>query len=230
MRDERSSRSPGRALVFLLLALSAPLASGASSAASSAAPSVEARGLMRGMAVLVIDGRETLMRVGERSPEGVELLGADASSARVRVGEQIVELGLTDRLGSAYAAPDRREVRVARDTQGHFRVAGAIEGRPVLFLVDTGATILAMSSDQANALGIDYAASGEAGRVVTAGGNAASYFVTLDVVQVGGITVNGVQAAVVEGPYPVDILLGMSFLRHVGLSEEEGVLTLHQKY
>jgi aspartyl protease family protein len=200
------------------------------SLSASAAPTVEARALMRDMAVLVIDGRETLLRVGETGPGGVELLSADARSARVRVGDEEVALGLTDRLGSAYAAPETREVRVARDNQGHFRVAGAIEGRPVLFMVDTGATILAMSSRHAEALGIDYEESGREGRVVTAAGNASSHFVMLDEVRVGGITVNTVQAAVVEGAYPQDILLGMSFLKHVGLSEDEGVLTIRQKY
>lgn len=199
-------------------------------AAAEAAPSVEARGLMRGMAVLVIDGRQQLVRVGERTPEGVELIAADTARARIRVDGQEIELGLSQRVGANFVVPEKTEVRINRDGQGHFRVAGTIEGQPVSFLIDTGATVLAMSSRQAQQLGIDYQRSGEVVQVVTAAGPAASYYVNLDAVEVGGIRVNGVQAAVVEGAYPVDILLGMSFLRHVGLSERAGVMTLTQDF
>lgn len=185
---------------------------------------------MRDRAVLIIDGRQQFLRVGQRSPEGVELLAADPRQARIRVAGQVIELGLSERIGARFLEPELREVQVARDNEGHFRVAGAIEGRPVLFMVDTGATILAMSSDHADALGIDYRSGGEVGQVVTASGAAVSHFLTLQSVQVGGITVNGVAAAVVEGPYPTDILLGMSFLRHVGFSERGGVLTIQQRF
>lgn len=185
---------------------------------------------MRDRAVLIIDGRQRFLRVGETSPEGVALVAANPRQARIRVAGQEIELGLSERIGARFVEPELREVQVARDSAGHFRVAGAIEGRPVLFMVDTGATILAMSSDHADALGIDYRGGGEPGQVMTASGAAVSHFLTLQTVQVGGITVNGVAAAVVEGPYPTDILLGMSFLRHVGLSERAGVLTIQQQF
>ena len=57
-----------------------------------------------------------------------------------------------------------------------------------------------------------------------------SYLVRLDEVEVGGIRVKGVDAAIVEGGYPTEILLGMSFLRSVGFSERAGVLTLTQDF
>ncbi len=99
-----------------------------------------------------------------------------------------------------------------------------------MFMVDTGATILAMSSRHARQLGIDYRSSGEVGRVTTASGVSRSHYVDLDRVEVGSITVRNVRAAVVEGGYPQEILLGMSFLRHVGFSEDDGVLTIRQKF
>lgn len=223
----RSARPPSRpwpaALAALLLCTCVVDA--------AAAPAyVEARGLMRDRALLQIDGRERLLRVGEVSPEGVELLAADARRARIRFDGREVELALSERVGANFVAPQTREVRITRDHQGQFHVAGTIAGQPVQFLVDTGATILAMSGNQASALGIDYREAGQAGQVVTAGGNAMSHFLVLDEVQVGGITVRNVQAAVVEGAYPQEILLGMSFLRHVGLSEQAGVLTIQQKF
>lgn len=193
------------------------------------AHAVEALGLMRDRAVLLIDGTQRMLRAGQTSPEGVTLLAATPERARIRSGGQELELRLSERVGANFVAPTTREVRVARDAKGQFRVAGTIEGQPVSFLVDTGATILAMSSNHASALGIDYETTGQAGKVVTAAGDAVSHFVTLDEVQVGGITVRQVTAAVVEGAYPTDILLGMSFLRHVGISQSAGVLTLQQK-
>jgi|AntRauTorcE11897_2_1112592.scaffolds.fasta_scaffold61200_1 aspartyl protease family protein len=193
-----------------------------------AAPSVEVRGLMRDRAVLVIDGTRHLLRVGETSPEGVTLVAADAREARVRIEGKVLALGLSRRLGANFEEPETRSVSVARDVRGQFRVAGTIEGRPVRFLVDTGASIIAMSGNDASALGIDYRGGGRQGSVVTAAGRARSHFVTLDRVEVGGLRVHNVDAAVVEGAYPEDILLGMSFLRHVGFAESAGVLTLTQ--
>jgi aspartyl protease family protein len=194
-----------------------------------AAPSVEVQGLMRDMAVIAIDGDRRVLRVGEITEEGVELLSATPALARIRVGEQVLELGLSRRAGAAYVEAPVREVRVSADPSGHYRVAGQVEGSPVLFLVDTGATILAMSGAQADALGVDYRGRGQAGQVTTAAGPAVSHMLTLDVVEVGGLRVEGVQAAVIEGNYPQEILLGMSFLRQVGLNETGGVLTLTQR-
>jgi aspartyl protease family protein len=63
-------------------------------------------------------------------------------------------------------------------------------------------------------------------QVETAGGKVGSQLVTLDTVSVGGIAVRNVQAVVIDGVYPVDILLGMSFLRNVDIKESSGVMQL----
>ena len=93
--------------------------------------------------------------------------------------------------------------------------------------MDTGASVIALSSSEATGMGIDYSG-GEKGVVHTAQGTVDSFFVILDEVVVGGITAHNVQAAVIEGNYPIDPLLGMSFLRHVRMEENAGVLTLTQ--
>ena len=64
----------------------------------------------------------------------------------------------------------------------------------------------------------------------TAQGTAESYFLSLDKVTVSGITAYNVRAAVITGRYPVDILLGMSFLKQVSIQESGGVMTLVQKF
>ena len=68
------------------------------------------------------------------------------------------------------------------------------------------------------------------GTVHTAQGTTESYFVILDRVTVAGITAHNVQAAVIAGEYPLEILLGMSFLRQVAIEENGGVMTLTQKF
>ena len=86
-----------------------------------------------------------------------------------------------------------------------------------------------MSSTDAEGLGVDYL-SGQPGSVQTAQGVADSYFVILDEVTVGSITAYNVQATVIQGGFPVDILLGMSYLRQVSMQENNGVLTLIAKH
>ncbi|MDZ7825215.1 MAG: TIGR02281 family clan AA aspartic protease [Gammaproteobacteria bacterium] len=127
--------------------------------------------------MLVIDGTRHLLRVGETSPEGVTLVARRRPGRRCGSTERpCCALGLSRRVGANFREPESRSVSVARDGRGQFRVAGTIEGRPVRFLVDTGASILAMSGNDASALGIDYRGNGREGSVVTAAGRARSRF------------------------------------------------------
>ena len=86
-----------------------------------------------------------------------------------------------------------------------------------------------MSEVHAASLGLDYQ-SGQKGYVQTAQGNANAYFVMLDKVSLGSITQHKVRATVIEGSYPVDVLLGMSFLNGVNLQDNAGVLTLTARF
>lgn len=192
-------------------------------------PSIEAAGLMRDMAILLIDDRQETLRVGQLSGSGVRLLAADAQRAIIEVDGQELELRLSQRVGAQYVNPVGRSVQISSDARGQFRVAGAVNGQSMTFLVDTGASLLAMSSHQARRIGIDYRG-GERGRVTTASGVTEAWFLTIDQVTVGDIRVDGVRAAIVEGAFPAEALLGMSFLRHVGFAEDGGVLTLLQRF
>ena len=95
-------------------------------------------------------------------------------------------------------------------------------------LVDTGATVVALSSQQAQQLGINYL-QGRATTVVTASGRANAYQIKLRSVIVGGINAEVVSAVVVEGDYPEMVLLGMSYLNYVDMREQNGVLLLQSK-
>lgn len=194
-----------------------------------ALPPVEVLALFKDRAVVRAAGSEHMLREGETSPDGITLLEADARGARVRYRGETYQLDLSRHVAGRFTAAERQRVSISPDSLGQYRVRGAINGTFVNFLVDTGASVVALSQRHAGSLGIDLERA-ERGVVQTAQGTVGSAFVTLDEVVVGGITAYNVQAAVIEGNYPVEILLGMSFLRKVGMEEQNGVLTLVQKH
>jgi len=204
----------------VLLALSASLA---------AAAEVQVLALFKDRAVLRTAGAETMLRVGETSPDGVTLLAADARGARVRYRGAEQTLTLSTRVSASYARSAPARVAIAPDAQGQYRVRGSINGQPADFLVDTGASIVVINSTRARALGLAFE-QGQSGSIQTAQGNVAAYFLPLDTVDVAGIESRSVQAAVIDGDFPAEILLGMSFLRDVSIEARDGVMTLTRKH
>jgi aspartyl protease family protein len=191
---------------------------------------IEATGLFKDRAMLRVLGQDRYVRVGETTPEGAKLLEADAAHALVSFNGETYRLSLTDRVAGRFAAVEDTSISIPPDSLGQYRVGGSINGGYVDFLVDTGASVVAISARQARALGIDFVNAENRSTVVTAQGEVPSYLVSLAEVNVGGITAHNVQAAVIEGNYPVDVLLGMSYLRNVQMRETAGVLLLERKY
>jgi aspartyl protease family protein len=191
---------------------------------------IEAVGLFKDRAMLRVQGVEHYLRVGETSPEGAKLVQSTAHEATVDFKGERYRVGLSNRVGANFNAVTRASIAIVPDDMGQYRVSGAINGQFVNYLVDTGASLIAISSAQAKGLGIPYTRTADVGSVVTAQGQAKAYFVTLDSVNVGGIESHNVKAAVIEGAYPVEILLGMSYLSTIAMHERNGVLTLEQKH
>ena len=106
---------------------------------------------------------------------------------------------------------------------------GQINGGPVRFLVDTGATAVSLSSADAARLGIDYK-KGRPGLMGTANGAAVAYRVKLDTVRVGDIVVNNVDAAVLEGNEMPFVLLGMTFLNRMEMKREGQTMVLTKRF
>ncbi|MFV3333978.1 retropepsin-like aspartic protease family protein [Pseudomonas sp. NY15437] len=201
------------------------------SLAAVAAPQVQVVGLFPGAAVLSVDGQRKLVKVGQTGPEGIQVVSADSHKAVLRVGgvEQTYELS-REYNTEGYAAPAARtQMSIARGTGGHYWVAGTINNQSAQFLVDTGATSVAMNEGQARRLGLDYRASGTPMMASTASGTAKGWRVTLNSVKLGGVEVLGVEAVVLEGEFPTDILLGMSYLNRVGWREEQGIMYIQAK-
>ena len=118
---------------------------------------------------------------------------------------------------------------IAKNLKMQYITAALINGRSAQVLVDTGANVVAINALQATALGLDYR-QGRPATVITASGEVAAYAVNLASVEIGGIQVRNVEATVIEGAYPPMVLLGMSYLQHVEIRENDGILMLVQKY
>ena len=191
---------------------------------------VRAEGLFKNGAVLNIDGKRRLLKAGQISPEGVRLVGANPQQAQIEIDGKRHSLRLSKTISSAFAAPVKRRVAVHKTRNNAYYTSGTINGQTVKLLIDTGATSVAMNSKIAKRLGLDYLLHGKQGSVRTASGITKAYNITLKSVAVGGIAVKNVAAVVIEGSFPHEILLGMSYLSHVKMDENNGVLALQQKY
>lgn len=189
---------------------------------------VEAKMLAQGSAILIIDGNQHMLRAGNRSPEGVLLVSADGKQAVIEIEGKRKAISLSRGIVNQFKAANKTEIRIASSQGGHYLTKGLINGSTVDFLVDTGATSIAMNYIEANRLGIDYRA-GTPITVNTANGTVTAFLVTLSSVSVGNIVINQVAAAVSTTDSPSIILLGNSYLSKVDFKIDQGVLVLKEK-
>lgn len=190
---------------------------------------IQVQGLFKNTAVLVIDGRQRMLKAGARSPEGVLLVSADTHKAVVEIDGKRQVLSLSRQISTNYNPVSRPEVSIRRNQFNQYITRAEINGRRMQVLIDTGANNVAMNSNDARRLGIDYLG-GEPAKVSTAGGVSSAYVVKLRSIEIGGITVHNIKGFVVDGNFPTTLLLGMSFLEHVNLREQNNILYLKGKY
>lgn len=114
-------------------------------------------------------------------------------------------------------------VVLERNRQGHYVATGEINGRKVTFLLDTGATTVALSARLAQELDLQRGAEIQ---LDTANGSAVGFTTRLDSVRLGDIVVHGVSAVFSEGMMDDTVLLGMSFLKHLEFTQRENQLIL----
>jgi aspartyl protease family protein len=181
-------------------------------------------------AVLAIDGGEPkTVRIGQKW-SGVTVVAVDRAQGQATVevdGKQRV-LKIGQHYRAAAAASGRQSVVLAADSRGHFIVDGAINGNPVRFLVDTGASTVALPAADAVRLGIDYR-KGRRAFSSTAAGVVPIYVITLDTVKLGPIELNGVEAAVIEQGLEI-ALLGMSFLNRLEMKRDGHTMVLIRRF
>jgi aspartyl protease family protein len=179
-------------------------------------------------AVIAIDGGDPkTVKVGQ-TWSGVTVIAVEKDGATVEIeGTQRV-LARGQHYRQAGPVSDRQSVTLAADSAGHFISEGSINGIPIRFVVDTGASSIALPGADARRMGIDYR-KGRRGMSQTANGPVPIYVVKLETVRLGSIELSGVEAIVIEQGLEV-ALLGMSFLNRVEMKQEGSTLTLLRRF
>ena len=200
-------------------------------AGASLAQSVSLAGSMGGdKALLLIDGAPQMLTVGATA-RGVTLRRLGDGEAEVDVAGKRLAL----RLGASPArvgggsdtTSASREILLPMGPGGHFSSAGTINGKAVSFMVDTGATSIALSQAEANRIGLDWKR-GKPGLTNTANGTVPIYSINLTSVKVGTVEIANVAAVVIPAEMPM-VLLGNSFLNRFTMRRDSDVMRLEKK-
>jgi aspartyl protease family protein len=206
------------------------LLAAALAATAACATDVTVVGLFPGKAVITVNrGAPRIIAIGETTAEGVKLITSDSKGVVLEIDGKRQTLEMGQHFESAAQTGSRQSVTLPADSRGHFVADGKVNGTHMRFLVDTGATLVALPASEAARLGIDYR-KGQRGMSQTANGPAAVYRVMLDSVTLGDITILNVEGLVHEGAGLEFALLGMSFLNRTEMRREGQALTLIKRY
>ena len=203
----------------------------ASLLAASAAFSqtVSMSGSLGDKALLMIDGAPRTVATGA-TVQGVKLVSVTGNDAVVEIKGKRVTLmmgGAQVSIGAQASSGGGLQIVLTAGSGGHFMTSGAINGRAVRFMVDTGATSVSMSIAEAEHIGLDYR-NGQRGYVSTANGNVPAYRVRLAEVRIGDVVVYDIEATVVPAQMEF-ILLGNSFLTRFQMKRENETMTLSKR-
>jgi aspartyl protease family protein len=169
--------------------------------------------------MLALAGTIAHMMDGKTSEKKAHSAQAQDKGAAVKLRPTLAVAATT---GAAPATNGRRSVAIARDGRGHFQVGGRIDGRRVDFMVDTGASVIALTEAEARRLGIYPARNDFTAQVRTANGTVNAAPVMLSSVDIDGLVVRDVQALVVPGKALSENLLGLSYLTRLKRFEYAG--------
>ena len=199
-----------------------------------AAQNVELAGVLGGKALLIIDDAPPRAVAVGNSYKGVKVVSAQADSAQVeagahsytiRLGEAPANIG-GSAAGSAPSATTR--VVLSASTGGHFLTSAQVNGSSLRAVIDTGASVVALSVGMADSIGLAYR-NGMPAHVSTANGVVPAWRIKLNSVRVGDVTLYGVDAVVSTGEMPY-VLLGNSFLSRFQMTRTNDQMVLEKRY
>jgi aspartyl protease family protein len=197
-----------------------------------AATEVALVGIFPGKAVLSVDGSAPHTLAPGQSFGAVKLVSVERDAATIESGGKRERLLLG---GQPYAvASDKggndavQSITLIADANGHFVTAGSVNGAPITFLVDTGASAVTLTTQQARQAGINYL-EGEPGYTHTANGDVRTWHVKLDRVAVNGLTLQNVDGTILPAESGV-ALLGMTFLNRLNMTREGSTMILKRRY
>ena len=188
-------------------------------------------GLLPNRAVIVVNGgNPRTLAVGSKTADGVRLLAVEDGAAVFEIDGKKQRLVLGDHaVSSGASGGGAAAVTLTADGRGQFLGQGTINGAAMRFMVDTGATYVALSAIDAARAGIDYRGKGQPGMTGTANGVIRSWKVPGNTVRLGDITLHEVDVAVSESGMPF-ALLGMSFLNRLEMKRDGDTMTLKKRY
>ena len=186
-------------------------------------------GLFPNKALVQIDGGALqTLSVGQKTRDNIILVSVERDGATFEIQGRRVALAL-GQARTQTSANAAYSVMVNADASGHFVADGQVNGVPIRFVVDTGATFITLSAREAGRLGLDYR-NGQKSLMETASGDVLTYRVKLDTVRVGDVVMHNVDAVVTEANSLNVALLGMSFLDRVNIRREGQIMTLTKRY
>ena len=179
-------------------------------------------------AVLAVGGGEPkTVKVGQKW-SGIAVISVERDQATVEIDGKQRVLKIGQHYRASAIASSREKVVLAADRGGMFVAEGAVNGIPMRFVVDTGATYVSLSASDATRMGLDF----RKGRPVvmqTANGAVIKYLVKFDRVRLGGIELTGVDGVVGDQEMPY-ALLGMSFLNRLEMQRDGASMTLIRRF
>jgi len=178
--------------------------------------------------ISISGGSPITIGIGE-TIEGVTVLSADRRGAVVRSGGIARTLPLVAyRSSTGGAGGGGYSITLLAGPSGQFLASGAVNGSPMQFVVDTGATWVALSRSQAKRMGINYTR-GTPTLTSTANGIVRGWRLKVDSVRIGDATERDVDAVVLDGDSGPVGLLGMSYLNRFDMQRQGKTLVLRRR-
>ncbi len=195
------------------------------------AQNVALTGVLGSKALVVIDGAPPKILSAGETQSGVKLISVSGDQAILEIAGKRASLRVGEApvsQGSAAGAAAANKIILPMGSGGHFMANGSINGRAIQFMVDTGATTVAIGISDAQRMGIDYLQQGTPVRMNTANGSVLAWRVKLNSVRVGDVEIFDVEAVV--GPNMPFALLGNSFLSRFTMNRNSDLMVLERRY
>ena len=201
---------------------------------SLAIENITINGLFKDKVVVTIDGKQQILKKNKLTPEGVKLIKSNSKEATIEIDGISKIFTLDEKIGNTFKTTSddkkttsfKKRVTIKADAMGMYKISGQINGKTVEFLVDTGATLVSMSSDLAEQLKIKYE-KGKKVQMMTAKGPSIAYVVELNKVKVGDIELYNITGSVSDD-MTGRALLGMSFLGKLDMKRKGKYLELEK--
>jgi aspartyl protease family protein len=212
--------------IFLLALLSYSLVFSATTHQHS---EIKLIALFKDKAMVKINGKQLLLHKNKKNRHAILLISADSEKAIIRTAGSDKTYRLNMLIATSYNQHKNAEITLWANKQDMYSSNGKINGKNVHFLIDTGATAIALNEAYAKQLGIDYS-NAQKGFAQTASGVVNTWHIKLNTVELGDIKLRNVGAIVIQGNSAKQILLGMTFLSKLRMTRNGKQMRLSKKY